>query len=80
MWGNQLDSFSWRIDLKTKARHVEQLNEPIAIMEVKLSGDKTKVSVYDFLLVKEKKHNTLLCSEIPTMYLKYLCDYRSTCR
>lgn len=39
MWGSHLDSFSWRIDLKTKARHIEQLNEPTAIMEMKLKNE-----------------------------------------
>ena len=43
MWGSQLDSFSWRIDVKSKARHIEQLNEPTAIIEMKLKNDTDKV-------------------------------------
>ena len=37
LWGNRLKAFSWRIDVKTKARHIEQLNQPTAIMELQLS-------------------------------------------
>ena len=44
MWGSQLDSLSWRIDLKTKARHIEHLNEPTAIIEMKLKNETEKVS------------------------------------
>ena len=36
MWGSQLKGFSWRIDVKTKARHIEQLNQPTAIVEMQL--------------------------------------------
>ena len=38
LWGNRLKAFSWRIDVKTKARHIEQLNQPAAIMELQLSA------------------------------------------
>ena len=37
LWGNRLNGFSWRIDVKTKARHIKQLNEPTAILEMQLS-------------------------------------------
>ena len=39
MWGSHLESFSWRIDVKTKARHLDQLNQPTAIMELKLKSN-----------------------------------------
>lgn len=39
MWGNHLDSFSWRIDVKTKARHLDQLSQPTAIMEMKIKSE-----------------------------------------
>lgn len=54
MWGSQLDSFSWRIDLKSKARHIEQINEPTAIMEIKVKDNTDKVDHYDmtYLYVK----------------------------
>ena len=39
MWGNRLKGSSWRIDVKTKARHIEQLNEPTAIMEMQLGRE-----------------------------------------
>lgn len=44
MWGHRLKGLSWRIDVKTKARHIEQLNQPTAIMEMQLgSNDSSKV-------------------------------------
>lgn len=48
MWGNHLDSFSWRIDVKTKARHLDQLSQPTAIMEMKVKShmEKTVSSHY----------------------------------
>ena len=46
MWGRRLKGSSWRIDVKTKARHIEQLNEPTAIMELQLGSEESeKVSV-----------------------------------
>ena len=42
MWGNHLDSFSWRIDVKTKARHLDQLSQPTAIMEMKVKSHMEK--------------------------------------
>ena len=32
-WNDSLLQFSWRIDVKTKSRHQEKLNEPTAIIE-----------------------------------------------
>jgi hypothetical protein len=45
MWGNHLDSFSWRIDVKTKARNLEQLNQPTAIMEMKVKSQMQRQQV-----------------------------------
>ena len=48
MWGHRLKGLSWRIDVKTKARHIDQLNQPTAIMEMQLSkegSDKVHVNV-----------------------------------
>ena len=44
LWGNRLKAFSWRIDVKTKARHIEQLNQPTAIMELQLSASNKDTS------------------------------------
>ncbi|XP_065884501.1 COMM domain-containing protein 1-like [Dysidea avara] len=39
-WDNQMKSLNWRIDVCTKARHLDQLNQPTAIVEMKLEqGD-----------------------------------------
>ena len=39
-WENQLKSFNWRIDVKSKARHIADLNTPTAIVEMEISGSK----------------------------------------
>ena len=39
MWGQRLKGVSWRIDVKTKGRHIDQLNQPTAIMEMQLGKD-----------------------------------------
>lgn len=33
-----LDNFGWRVDVKSSARHVQQINEPSAILEFAVSG------------------------------------------
>ena len=51
LWGNRLKAFSWRIDVKTKARHIEQLNQPAAIMELQLSAStKDSSEVWIFIV------------------------------
>uniref|UniRef100_A0A7S0F5S7 COMM domain-containing protein n=1 Tax=Hanusia phi TaxID=3032 RepID=A0A7S0F5S7_9CRYP len=37
-WGNSLKRLSWRVDVSTKSRYVEDLNEPCAIMELNMSN------------------------------------------
>lgn len=34
MWGSGLQKFAWRIDVKSKARNVSEMNEPVAIVEL----------------------------------------------
>ncbi|XP_076441562.1 COMM domain-containing protein 1-like [Babylonia areolata] len=38
MWGNTLQKVSWRIDLQSQSRHVNEINAPTAIMELQI-GD-----------------------------------------
>lgn len=35
-WNKRIKDMSWRIDVKTQARHLEQLNSPVAIVEMQL--------------------------------------------
>ncbi|KJE97454.1 hypothetical protein CAOG_010128 [Capsaspora owczarzaki ATCC 30864] len=37
VWNNRLASLSWRIDVKTKSRHVENINEATSIVELKIA-------------------------------------------
>ncbi len=37
-WSAQLKNFSWRVDVQTKARHIDQINQPSAILEMKLGS------------------------------------------
>ena len=71
LWGNRLKAFSWRIDVKTKARHIEQLNQPAAIMELQLSAsnkDTSEVGI-DFYCV---------CYTICVWIVKLYERYQST--
>ena len=45
MWGQRLKQVSWRVDVKTKSRHIEQLNVPTGILEMKL-GKEENDTVY----------------------------------
>lgn len=36
VWDNQMKSINWRIDVCTRSRHLEQLNQPSAVVEMKL--------------------------------------------
>ena len=35
-WNNTLHNVSWRIDIKSQARHLEDINTPTAIMELQI--------------------------------------------
>lgn len=41
LWGNQLKDISWRVDLKTQARHVAQINSPVAVVEMQIENKTT---------------------------------------
>ncbi|NXN18568.1 COMD1 protein, partial [Indicator maculatus] len=38
-WDSVLRSLSWRVDLKAQSRHLEQINTPVAIVEMELGKD-----------------------------------------
>ena len=42
-WNSRMKELSWRIDFKSRTRHVEQLNTPVAIVELKLEEQDEKV-------------------------------------
>eukprot|EP00076_Gallus_gallus_P014745 XP_015133601.1 COMM domain-containing protein 1 isoform X3 [Gallus gallus] len=35
-WDNVLKNMNWRVDLKSQSRHVDQINTPVAIVEMEL--------------------------------------------
>ncbi|XP_005989627.1 COMM domain-containing protein 1 isoform X2 [Latimeria chalumnae] len=35
-WENTLRNLNWRVDLKTQSRHMDQINTPVAIVEMEL--------------------------------------------
>ncbi|XP_031550135.1 COMM domain-containing protein 1-like [Actinia tenebrosa] len=41
-WNNKLKDVSWRIDLKTQARSIEQINTPVAIVEMQVENAATR--------------------------------------
>lgn len=36
LWGNRLQSFNWRLDVKTKSKHLSDLNDTAAVIEMDL--------------------------------------------
>lgn len=43
-WDNVLKNMNWRVDLKSQSRHIDQINTPVAIVEMEL-GKNGQVSV-----------------------------------
>ncbi|XP_010081251.1 PREDICTED: COMM domain-containing protein 1, partial [Pterocles gutturalis] len=35
-WENVLKNMNWRVDLKSQSRHIDQINTPVAIVEMEL--------------------------------------------
>lgn len=48
-WENSLKNISWRIDLKTQSRHIDQMNSPVAIVEMELEKN-GQVRTFYFIL------------------------------
>ena len=46
-WNNKLKDVNWRIDLKSQARHLEQINTPVAIVEMQVEKRSTESKVSD---------------------------------
>ena len=44
-WNNKLKNLSWRIDVKSRARHVDQINTPVAIVELQLAQGSSQQKV-----------------------------------
>ena len=45
-----MTTLSWRIDFKNQARHVTQLNTPVAIVEMKFQNPRNDEVWYDLCL------------------------------
>lgn len=44
-WNNKLKDINWRIDLKSQARHLQQINTPVAIVEMQVEKRSTESKV-----------------------------------
>ena len=44
-WNNKLKDINWRIDLKSQARHLQQINTPVAIVEMQVEKRSTENKV-----------------------------------
>ena len=53
VWGDRLKQMSWRVDIKTKSRHIDQLNTPTGIIELQL-GKEEEEKVYRWRLIMSK--------------------------
>ena len=47
VWNNRLKNLSWRIDIRSRSRHVDQLNATTAIVEMELQDPNQKEKVYN---------------------------------
>ena len=44
-WNNTIKQMSWRIDIKSQARHIDQINTPTAIMELQIGPNDQPIQV-----------------------------------
>ncbi|XP_077171398.1 COMM domain-containing protein 1 [Paroedura picta] len=58
-WENTLKNINWRVDVKSQSRHMDQLNSPVAIVEMEL-GKNGQESEFLTLEFDEIKLNQML--------------------
>ncbi|XP_068796690.1 COMM domain-containing protein 1 isoform X2 [Struthio camelus] len=58
-WDNVLKNMNWRVDLKSQSRHIDQINTPVAIVEMEL-GRNGQESEFLCLEFDEAKVNQML--------------------
>ncbi|XP_019372161.1 PREDICTED: COMM domain-containing protein 1 isoform X2 [Gavialis gangeticus] len=58
-WDNTLRNVNWRVDLKSQSRHIDQINTPVAIVEMEL-GKNGKESDFLCLEFDEARVNQML--------------------
>lgn len=61
-WNNKLKDINWRIDLKTQARHLQQINTPVAIVEMQIEKrgtDSKETDVFQFEMDESQLSNVL---------------------
>ena len=63
VWESRLKSLNWRVDIQSKARHIDQLNQPSAIVELQL-GPATSDKV--------RRVVSLIVSTVKPIYSEYL--------
>ena len=49
-WNNSLKKVSWRIDIKSQSRNVDQMSEPTAIVELMVGEGGKDIKVYNYTL------------------------------
>ncbi|XP_028577754.2 COMM domain-containing protein 1 isoform X1 [Podarcis muralis] len=59
-WENSLKNISWRVDLKSQSRHADQLNNPVAIVEMELGKKHGQESEFLTLEFDEIKLNQMM--------------------
>ncbi|XP_072713409.1 COMM domain-containing protein 1 isoform X3 [Ciconia boyciana] len=45
-WDNVLKNMNWRVDLKSQSRHIDQINTPVAIVELELGKNGQLIPVF----------------------------------
>ena len=61
-WGNTLKNLSWRIDIKSQAKHIDQLNTPTAIVELQIADSQASDKV-------KKLQQRVLAHMLPFLFL-----------
>eukprot|EP00293_Proteomonas_sulcata_P015138 CAMPEP_0184302884 /NCGR_PEP_ID=MMETSP1049-20130417/12750_1 /TAXON_ID=77928 /ORGANISM="Proteomonas sulcata, Strain CCMP704" /LENGTH=177 /DNA_ID=CAMNT_0026614279 /DNA_START=147 /DNA_END=680 /DNA_ORIENTATION=+ len=52
-WGNKLQRMSWRVDVTSQSRRVEEINQPCAIVEVQIGSQASNPEFVRFEMEKE---------------------------
>ena len=67
VWEQTLKSFSWRVDVRTKTRYLDELNQPSAIVELKLGPATTEQVHIDEILMQNYAAKTIMELSIATI-------------
>ncbi|KAJ7390809.1 negative regulation of sodium ion transmembrane transport [Desmophyllum pertusum] len=65
-WNNKLKDVNWRIDLKSQGRHLQQINTPVAIVEMQLEKRSSESKDTDVFQLKWMNLNCQMSFQVLT--------------